>query len=52
MITDKKKDEKLQNNISREAAKISTFSFGKIDKYEYVRGDEILPFNQKLNLTS
>ena len=33
MITDKKKDEKLQNNISREVAKISTFSFEKIDKY-------------------
>ena len=28
------RDEKLQNNIKREAAKISTSSSGKIDEYE------------------
>ena len=30
-----------------EAAKISALSSGKIDKYEYLTGEEILPFNQK-----
>ena len=31
----KVKDEKLQYDISREAAKISALISGKIDKYEY-----------------
>ena len=34
-IDDHIKDEKLQYNINTEAAKISTLSSGKIDKYEY-----------------
>ena len=34
-IYDKIKDEKLQDVINREAAKISALSSGKIDKYEY-----------------
>ena len=34
-IDDQIKDEKLQYNINTEAAKISTLSSGKIDKYEY-----------------
>ena len=42
-IDDKIKDEKLQYDINREAAKISAFSFEKIDKYEYLTGEEILP---------
>ena len=46
-IDDKIKDEKLQNDVRREAAKISTLSSGKIDKYEYLTGEEILSFNQK-----
>ena len=33
--------------ILTEAAKISALSWGKIDKYEYFTGAEILPFNQK-----
>ena len=41
------KDEKLQYGISREAAKISALSSGKIDKYEYLTGEEILPSNQQ-----
>ena len=41
-IDDKIKDEKLQYNISREAAKISALSSGKIDKYEYLTSEEIL----------
>ena len=41
------KDEKLQYDIYREAAKISALSSGKIDKYEYLTGEEILPSNQQ-----
>ena len=40
-------DEKLQYDINREAAKISAFSSGKINKYEYLTGEEILPSNQQ-----
>ena len=39
------KDEKYE--INREAAKISALSSGKINKYEYLAGEEILPCNQK-----
>ena len=44
---DKIKDEKLQYDINREAAKISALSSGKIDKSEYLTGEEILPSNQQ-----
>ena len=44
---DQIKDEKLQHDINREAAKISALSSGKIDKCEYLIGDEIFPSNQK-----
>ena len=40
---DKIRDEILQYDINREAAKISALSPGKIDKYEYLTGEEILP---------
>ena len=40
------KDEKLQYDVNREAAKIPTFSSGKINKYEYLTDEEILPSNQ------
>ena len=46
-IEDQIKDEKLQYDIDREAAKISALSTGKIDKYEYLTGEEILPSNQQ-----
>ena len=46
-INDQIRDEKLQYNINREAAKISALSSGKIDKYEYLTGEEILPSNQQ-----
>ena len=46
-IDDQIRDEKLQYNIYREASKISTLSSGKIDKYEYITGEEILPSNKK-----
>ena len=42
-IEDQIKDEKLQYDINREAAKISALSSGKLDKYEYLTGEEILP---------
>ena len=41
-INDQIRDEKLQYDINREAAKISAFSSGKIDKYEYLTGEDIL----------
>ena len=46
-IEDQIKDEKLQYNINREAAKISALSSGKLGKYEYLTGEEILPSNQR-----
>ena len=46
-IEDQMRDEKLQYYINREAAKISILSSGKIDKYEYLTGEEILPSNQQ-----
>ena len=44
---DQIRDEKLQYDINREAAKISALSSGKTDKYEYLIGEEILPSNQQ-----
>ena len=44
---DQIKDEKLQYNITREAAKISALSSGKLHKYEYLTGEDILPSNQQ-----
>ena len=46
-IEDQIKDEKVQYDINREAAKISALSSGKLDKYEYLTGEEILPSNQQ-----
>ena len=46
-IDDQIKDEKLKYGINRKAAQISTLSSSKIDKYEYLIGEEILPSNQK-----
>ena len=47
-IDDQIRDEKLQYDINREAAKISALPSGKNDKFEYLAGEEILPSNQKL----
>ena len=41
------RDEKLQYDINREAAKISALLSSKIDNYEYLTIEEILPCNQK-----
>ena len=46
-INDQTKDEKLQCNINREAAKISALSSWKIHKYEYLTGEDILPSKQQ-----
>ena len=46
-IEDQIKDEKLQYDINREAAKISALSSRKLDKYEYLTGEEISPSNQQ-----
>ena len=41
------RDEELQYDINREAAIISSSSSGKIGKYEYLTGEEIIPSNQQ-----
>ena len=46
-INDQVRDEKLQYGMNREAAKISALSSGKIHKYEYLIGEDILPSNQQ-----
>ena len=46
-IEDQYRGEKLRYDINREAAKISALSSGKIDKYEYLTGEEILPSTQQ-----
>ena len=46
-IDDKIKDEKLQHAINREAAVISALSSGKINKYEYLTDEEILPPDER-----
>ena len=44
-IEDQIRDEKLQYDINREAAKVSALSSGQIVKYEYLTGEQILPSN-------
>ena len=46
-VNDQIKDEKLQYDINREAAKISILSSGKNHKYEYLTGEDILLSNQQ-----
>ena len=45
-INDQIRNEKLQYDVSREAAIISALLSGKIHKYEYLPGEDILPSNQ------
>ena len=48
MTTDDQiKDDKLQYDINREAAKISALSSGKFNNYEYLTGEEVLPSNKQ-----
>ena len=46
-INDQIRNEKLQYDLNREAAKISALSSGKIRKYEYLTGEDILLSNQQ-----
>ena len=46
-IDDQIRDGKQQYYINRKAAKISALSSNKIDKYEYLTGEEILSSNQQ-----
>ena len=41
------RDEKLQYDNNKEAAKISSKSTGELRKYEYLTGEDILPSNQQ-----
>ena len=41
------RDEELQYDLNWEAAKISALSSGKIHRYEYLTGEDILPSNQQ-----
>ena len=46
-INDQIRDEKIQYDINKKAAKMSALSSGKICKYEYLTGEDILPSNQQ-----
>ena len=46
-INDKIRDEKLQYDINRQAAKISALSSGGIHKYEYLNDEDTSPSNQQ-----
>ena len=48
-IEDQIKDEKLQYDINREAAKISALSSGKLDKYEYLTGKRNITLESMTN---
>ena len=46
-INDQIRDEQLQYDINREAAKIFASSSGKLHKYEYLTGEDILLCSQQ-----
>ena len=46
-INDQIRDEKIQYDINREAAKLSALPLGEIRKYEYLTGEDILSSNQQ-----
>ena len=46
-INDQITDEKLWYDINIEVAEISALSSGKIHKYEYLTGQDMLPSNQQ-----
>ena len=46
-VNDQIRDEQLRYDINREAAKISALLSGKIHKYEYLTGEDIVPSNQQ-----
>ena len=48
-INDQIRDEKLQYDINREVVKISVLSSGKIRKYKYLSGEDILIYYHLIN---
>ena len=46
-IDDEIMNEKPQYDINKEAAKMYALSSGKLHKYEYLTGEDILPPNQQ-----
>ena len=46
VIHDRIRDEKIQDDINRETAIVLALSSGKIDKHEYLTGEDILPSDQ------
>ena len=46
-LEDQIRDEKLEYDINKEAAKISALSPGNTGKYEYLTGEEILRSSQQ-----
>ena len=46
-IDDQIWDEKLQYHVNKKAAIILALSSNKVDKYEYLTGEEILPSNRQ-----
>ena len=46
-IDDKVRNEKLQYDINKDAEEISALSSGKIYRYEYIAGKEILPSDHR-----
>ena len=46
-IDDQIRDEKLQYDINKEAAKISALPSGKIHENEYITGEDIFPSTQQ-----
>ena len=46
-IKDQIRDEKIEYDINREAAKISALSSGETRKYQYLPGEDILPSDQQ-----
>ena len=50
-IDDNIRDENLQYDINREAAKLSALSYEKINKHENLTGEELLPSIQTNSIT-
>ena len=48
IIYDNVRDEKLQYDSKRVAAKISSLSSGQMDKYEYLTGEEMSSLQQDM----
>ena len=46
-INDEIRDEELKYGINKKAAEITALSSGKINKYDYLTGKEVLPSNQQ-----